>query len=1602
MQAPTDTSLIDVVTGNEHTVSFKPINVISGDVEGEETLTSNIAQIKIVDNVGDLNITKTDAATTARLKNATFAIYKTVNGIPDEFICIIKSNATGTITVKNLDYGNYYLVETAAPMGYEGISTNIPFTIGPDSFTQGTTTVSVAVNNTKILGTAVLYKGNSAEEEIPVQGATYALYKSNNTLVQENLTTSEEGLITVNNLEWGSYYFIETSAAPGYHINNEQIPFDVDITNVSEPIRLTTTDVQKNASVVLTKYEKKTNGSPVISNAVSGAMYALYRVKNGTETIYRDRLVTDVNGQICVNGLIVGKYYFIEIIKATGYALNTDKIYFDITEVDCDDLSTVNVETFDVRVNGRAMLIKTDEDNNAVPNAVYTLYDENDDIYLDDITTDIEGHALIEDLPWGNYYLIEKTAPVGYKLSNTLISFSVTRTNCEGIQSIYAVNSMAKSSVELFKVDATDNTLFLEGAEFALYRDDGTMYGDGYVTDANGRILVEDLPWDSYYFLETSAPNGYVISDEKIRFSVNIVNAGTLLTVHAENKAETRSVTVTKRIYASDINWANGNPTFIYTLENYRSDPATPATNTYHTMIMFDSAYVSANVDADGCVEKTAVISDVDTIKYILREEKTLRYEVNNVTTPDNSAGTTFIEGDESPLSQKYGTGVYFDMSKFMLGEATFTNQKNNWGRASDAGAIINIINPARKLVGISAHSNFGPISVSSAAEIDKTGIDVYATYDDGSSVLLEDYEYTIINQNFATNIDATYTVQVQHNESGKTCTFQIKTDIRGLFIIDDTLGNNQCAIIGYLGLSPELAFPQVYDGMDVVQIGNGTDIVTGVENVTTMIIPDSVLLIKEMSFQSTYNLSTLSIPISAEIKENAFSYNPINSFTITKGTGIGTDYTEESYRWLPWMSWNSSYFTMTFSEGIKSIGNYQFYDSNITGTVAIPNSTTSIGQYAFASCYNITEIVVGENIKCIPNSCFYGCGSLRNVVLPIGLTTIGASAFESCYTLIYVNIPNSVTVIEERAFNGCSNLSEIVISGDVSCIPNNCFENCGQLSRVVLPAGMTEIGDLAFSWCSSLTDISLPDTITDIGDQAFAWTMQYSPEPISFTLPDSLLHIGDGAFMYAFSGAPEPYDLIVPDSVQIIGNGAFSSCNMLRTITIGNGIQTIGKRAFNDCYQLATVTIDRPYDSVAGAPWVDGTNIPTIGWNSDLFTDSATGLVFNTTATYAAVVGYTGTSGTVVIPSTYNGLPVTKIGIRAFCCEDGTNIITSITVPDSVTYISELAFANNTILTSFNFNDNITYYGAGAFMGCSALSSQLVFSTITPTILKSHAFYHCSSLTGTVSLNAISEIESSVFTNCSSLVFLFNFSNELKAIGMQAFAGCSGNGTGIVFPESLTSIGNDAFNTVQNVPSVTFGSGITTIPTGLFYNCSSLASVTFSDSITSINPNAFEGCAGITALELPAGIMNIGQYAFSGCSNITSPLVLPVSLGGYFGGLGTGAFMGCSKITSLTIESDITNPYFPQGLKTIPTNAFSGCSGIEGAVHIPNTVNSIDTSAFKNCSKITDIYIYNQTCLIANSTYTIPSAANIHGYTSSTAKTYATRYNRNFVTITE
>jgi beta-lactam-binding protein with PASTA domain len=248
--------------------------------------------------------------------------------------------------------------------------------------------------------------------------------------------------------------------------------------------------------------------------------------------------------------------------------------------------------------------------------------------------------------------------------------------------------------------------------------------------------------------------------------------------------------------------------------------------------------------------------------------------------------------------------------------------------------------------------------------------------------------------------------------------------------------------------------------------------------------------------------------------------------------------------------------------------------------------------------------------------------------------------------------------------------------------------------------------------------------------------------------------------------------------------------------------------------------------------------------------------------------------NGSVIIPEKLGGYPVTSIGDRAF---EYCKSLTSVTIPNSVTSIGNSAFSDCTRLTSVTISNSVTSIGNNAFYNCTRLTSVTLGNSVTS--IGDRAFDNCLSLISVTIPDSVTSIGSCAFLRCPSLTGIWVdknnpvYSSDANGIlynkNKTELIAVHGSLTSVTIPNSVTSIGDEAFAGCGRLTSVAIGNSVTSIGEGAFGYCENLASVTIPNSVTSIGDWAFMDCTSLTSVTIPNSVTSIGNNAFSDCTSL-------------------------------------------------------------------------------------------------------------------------------------
>ena len=666
----------------------------------------------------------------------------------------------------------------------------------------------------------------------------------------------------------------------------------------------------------------------------------------------------------------------------------------------------------------------------------------------------------------------------------------------------------------------------------------------------------------------------------------------------------------------------------------------------------------------------------------------------------------------------------------------------------------------------------------------------------------------------------------------------------------------------------------------------------------------------------------------------------------------------------------------------MTSIGDYAFNSCSNLTSINIPDSVTSIGKNAFSYCRGLTSINIPDDITSIGNSVFSYCSGLTSINIPDDVTSIGNSAFCNCSGLISINIPDGVTSIGSSAFSGCSGLKSINIPDGVTSIGSSAFSGCRGLTGINIPDGITSIGEYTFSGCSGFTSINIPNGVTNIGKSAFSycrgltsinipdrvakiedWVFNSCSGFTNINIPDSVTSIGENAF----GGCSALTSINIPDSVTSIGKYAFSSCSSLTSINIPDGITKIDERVFINCSVLTSIIIPDGVTFIGDNSFANCSNLLITQFPDSLKTIANT--AFKNCKRFETNYGTISCGVKAVCGGITNALPSScKLAVNGTML----NQITKIIIPFDIINIANNAFAKCTSLKEVTIGNNIKSIGSNAFANCP-------LETVYFKGTKDEWDEVCGKNVNLSSADVIfvdyscgEELSAKFSLNSSTLtVFGSGRMEDYSSAEDLPWYGIKDSIKTVVFDGEPTNIGNYAFSGLTALEKIEIPETVTSIGASAFEGCTSLEEITVPSAVDKINEKAFKECTALKTVNLPDGITSIGENAFYNTAVYNDPAsykgnkVLYLGDNRYLIAYGSQldgqSFNGIVNPNAVLIAdgafrgADCETVQLNEGLKYIGKEAFADSS--LKTLYFPEGVEACSKDIFKGCGSLTVNY---------------------------------------------
>ena len=477
--------------------------------------------------------------------------------------------------------------------------------------------------------------------------------------------------------EGGKFKVVETKNPAGYTGTWEH-EFTAEKEGVVT-LTLDATNARKTGQITITKTGEN-------NKKLSGAVFEIKAAKDiktagGTTLVAAntvvDTVTTDGNGSAASKQLELGQYIVKEKTAPDGYVLDTTE-----HAVTLDDSHTsVNVA---VQNQKNAIVLQKVSKNDGTVMEGVTFHIWNDDKSYDKTQkTDSNGRITIDGVKDGTWHYQETATKDGYVLDNAVKDFTVSDGKVNGQSNLTITVENDYTKLDLAKVDSGTGEN-ISGAKLSLLDSNGRLVESW--TSGSTQHRIEKLKPGQYTLREDQAPDYYKLADP--------------ITFTLESKADTQTITmkdmryadltIVKKIKASDITWAHGNPTFIFTV---KGKDINGKDRTFQNYVEFTENYVNSHTDGQGYVELSVTWNKIPVGEdYTVTEQDVLRYHLVNVTGTENVKISKLQEPAKGVAPDKIFS-VHANLKAKPTGTSiTFENQKDDWGTTTHDTSVKNII----------------------------------------------------------------------------------------------------------------------------------------------------------------------------------------------------------------------------------------------------------------------------------------------------------------------------------------------------------------------------------------------------------------------------------------------------------------------------------------------------------------------------------------------------------------------------------------------------------------------------------------------------------------------------------------------------------------------------------------------------------------------------------------------------------------------------------------------------------------------------------------------------------------------------------------------
>jgi|GEM_PF-4794482 len=641
---------------------------------------------------------------------------------------------------------------------------------------------------------------------------------------------------------------------------------------------------------------------------------------------------------------------------------------------------------------------------------------------------------------------------------------------------------------------------------------------------------------------------------------------------------------------------------------------------------------------------------------------------------------------------------------------------------------------------------------------------------------------------------------------------------------------------------------------------------------------------------------------------------------------------------------------------------------------LGLSENLKSIGDAAFDDCRVLPSVILPDGIEKVPENAFRDCFALTAIELSESLSEIASGAFENCRTLPYLELPTAIKTIGEDAFRGCDELSDVTFAGEEEQlsqveIKDRTFE--GLPIRVLIRRGVVmsqrnggmytyepDEGEPVVVWSfyeGGLLNVSWVGETNLTNKPQVGYHYQAKEEPWNDFRDEVTRVVSDRVRIggYLFMDLPNLQSVKIIGT-DIIGDGAFMDCPNLQSVVVPYGVTWIGGSVFKNDAGLTSVKLPETVESSLlsvfnGCTSLKTVNIPKkVEVLNDIFTNCSSLEEIDIPDAVTSIGGFKGCTSLKSIELPDN---VTTIYDGAF---EGCTALESVKMPPAVTKMGRYIFRNCSSLAELAVPAGVKKLGASMFDGCTALRSVTLSEGLET--IDQYAFRN--SGVGTLTLpDSVTAMETNCLNNCNALTEL-NIGSGFLLGQYQRFTSLASTSSCPALQRINVSEDNANYTSVDGIVydkdkttvlrcpaawsgSLTLPESVTTIGEDAFYNCKAVTKVVMREGVQAINSSGFESCTALKEVILPVGLRSIGYQAFDGSG------LERVSVPDSVTELGKEVFDHCRSLKIARLGS---------GIGTLPNYTFSFCEALE-QIFLPRGLTEIGNEAMSLYNSICDIY---------------------------------------------